>query len=153
MRSWTPRRPSSAVEERLFGREVEPAPRRHASRERLAGWGWLAPVACVFVLVLQLATPDGHERPLAGGQSTTTLGDGSSNSLLLAYAFLENELFEDVNVNAWRARTLQADAHDWANSAMNNVNGETFKSTNWTTAPSSMRNLPVFLTLTNGLIQ
>ena len=50
-------------------------------------------------------------------------------------------------------RTLTAFVPAWANSAMNNVNGETFESTNWTTAPSPMRTLPVFLTLTNGLIQ
>lgn len=40
-----------------------------------------------------------------------------------------------------------------SHSALNHVHAEFFDSTNWTVDPSPMRALPVFLTLTNGLIQ
>ncbi|HAV62181.1 MAG TPA: hypothetical protein DCY13_07425 [Verrucomicrobiales bacterium] len=130
MRSWTPRRPSPALEERLFGevkRAAAEAPAADCSR--LPGWGWLAPVACAFVLALQLAPPLTSPRFPTGDGTTAAVHAGSGGHALLAYA------------------------PGWANSAMNNVNGETFESTNWTAPPSPMRTLPVFLTLTNGLIQ
>jgi hypothetical protein len=130
MRSWTPRRPSPALEERLFAPEASVGTSRSPDRARLPGWGWLAPVACVFVLALQIAAPDAAKR--LANHRPTSLPPGSESrdgQLLAAYS------------------------PAWANSAMNNVNGETFESTNWTTAPSPMRTLPVFLTLTNGLIQ
>lgn len=130
MRSWTPRRPSPALEARLFGAARSPSTTAGDPPRRWPGWGWLAPVACVFVLALQLGTPkDG--KPLAGGEVR-----GPALALL-----------NPSN------RMVTAFVPAWANSAMNNVNGETFESTNWTTAPSPMRTLPVFLTLTNGLIQ
>jgi hypothetical protein len=84
----------------------------------------------VLVLALQLAVPD-RRKPLVGADRASSV---------LAYLNASNQ-------------TLTAFPPGWANSAMNNVNGETFESTNWTTAPSPMRTLPVFLTLTNGLIQ
>lgn len=130
MRSWTPRRPSPALEAHLFGGTPERSAGDRERSRRLPGWGWLAPVACVFVLALQLVLPEG-DKPLA---------DGDRAAAMLAFMNPSN-------------RTLAAYAPGWANSAMNNVNGETFESTNWTTAPSPMRTLPVFLTLTNGLIQ
>lgn len=130
MRSWTPRRPSPALEARIFGAARQPQPVPEESGRRVPGWGWLAPVACVLVLALQLAIPGGR-KPLM---------DGDRASSVLAYLNPSNQ-------------TLTAFAPGWANSAMNNVNGETFESTNWTTAPSPMRTLPAFLTLTNGLIQ
>jgi len=126
MRSWTPRRPSPGLEARIFG-PTAGNPTTEA-RGRLPGWGWLAPVACAFVLLLQLAVPDWDESRSREGAASLELA-GLSN------------------------RTLTAFAPGWANAAMNNINGETFESTNWTTAPSPMRTLPVFLTLTNGLIQ
>ncbi len=130
MRSWTPRRPSPALEERIFHAPRQPQPDPAERGRQVSGWGWLAPVACVLVLALQLAVPGGR-KPLVSGDRTSSV---------LAYLSPSNQ-------------TLTAFAPGWANSAMNNVNGETFESTNWTTAPSPMRTLPVFLTLTNGLIQ
>lgn len=130
MRSWTPRRPSPALEVRLFGASRTANPAREAQSRRLPGWGWLAPVACVFIVVLQLVAPEDGAR-LAGGNRATPV---------FATLSLSN-------------RTLVTLAPGWTHSARNNVHGETFESTNWTTAPSSMRSLPVFLTLTNGLIQ
>lgn len=129
MRSWTPRRPSPALEQRLFGREASRSAGRHPSERRLPGWGWLAPVACVFALALQLVTPDAGPQP---------------NSALITTASLVS--------GGWGSQTLLSYARA-ATKALTNVNDETFKSTNWTTAPSSMRNLPVFLIITNGLIQ
>ncbi len=130
MRSWTPRRPSPELEAPMFANASPERPAGEPANRHLPGWGWLAPVACVFVLALQLVLPGGDQR-LPGGESASSV---------LAYLSPSN-------------RTLTAFAPGWANSAMNNVNGETFESTNWTTAPSPMRTLPVFLTLTNGLIQ
>jgi len=130
MRCWTPRRPSPALEARIFAATRDERPAAEKQERHLPGWGWLAPVACVLVLALQLVI-SGGDKPLASDRGATSV---------LAFLNPSN-------------RTLTAFAPSWANSAMNNVNGETFESTNWTTAPSPMRTLPVFLTLTNGLIQ
>jgi hypothetical protein len=121
MRSWTPRRPSPALEARLFA---------GAPARRRPGWGWLAPVACVFVLALQLA----------GSGASRSLAPGGLAPAGLAGLSLSNH-------------SLTAYAPGWAHSFQNGVSRETFESTNWTTAPSPMRTLPAFLTLTNGLIQ
>lgn len=130
MRSWTPRRLSPALEQQLFDAAGGSRAGVSSGPRRLLRWGWLAPVACVLVLALQLATPDSDNRSSSGSRTNiASLSLGLSNLTLLAYA------------------------PAWANNSMNNVNGETFKSTNWTTAPSSMRNLPVIPTMTNGLFQ
>jgi anti-sigma-K factor RskA len=129
MRSWTPRRPSPALEARLFGASSV-APAGSGARRQLAGWGWLAPAACVAVLALQLALPVAQKQ----------LAESGGAGPVLASAGLSNQ-------------TLAAFAPGWAHSARNHISGETFESTNWTTAPSPMRTLPAFLTLTNGLMQ
>ena len=129
MPSWTPRRPSPGLEGRIFGEPAEyPADARPAG-PRL-GWGWLAPVACGFILALQLT----------GTLTVNTETDARPETVSKTYAGLSNQ-------------TFAAFTPPWAHSARNNVHGETFESTNWTPAPSPMRTLPVFLTLTNGLIQ
>jgi len=130
MRSWTPRHPAPALEQRIFGTTHNRQPNREEPARHVPGWGWLAPVACVLVLALQLVVPGGS-KPLVGSDRASSV---------LAFLSPSNQ-------------TLTAFAPGWANSTMNNINGETFESTNWTTAPSPMRTLPVFLTLTNGLIQ
>jgi hypothetical protein len=96
---------------------------------RLPGWGWLAPVACLFVLALQLGTPDSSDRLPRGNMPATFASLSFSNQILTAYA------------------------PGWMHSNHNGPIRETFESTNWTTAPSPMRTLPVALSLTNGLIQ
>lgn len=93
-------------------------------------WSWLAPAACVGLLMLQLSLPVAQKQLADSG--------GAGSGLALA---------------GWSNQTLAAFAPGWAHSARNHIPGETFESTNWTTAPSPMRTLPAFLTLTNGLIQ
>jgi hypothetical protein len=90
------------------------------------------PVACSFALALQLVVSESNQALVQGERPAASF-----------------------NLAGLGNRPLTAFAPAWANSAMNNVNGETFESTNWTTDPSPMRALPVsvFLTLTNGLIQ
>ncbi len=129
MRSWIPRRPSPELEARLFG-GANVAPAGASARRQLPGWSWLAPAACVGLLALQLALPVAQKQLAERGEA----GPG------LAQAGLSNQ-------------TLAAFAPGWAHSARNHIPGETFESTNWTTAPSPMRTLPAFLTLTNGLMQ
>lgn len=129
MRSWTPRRPSPELEARLFGAATV-APAGSNARRHLPGWSWLAPAACVGALALQLSLPVAQKQ----------LAESGGAGPVLAQAGLSNQ-------------TLAAFAPGWSHSARNHIPGETFESTNWTTAPSPMRTLPAFLTLTNGLIQ
>jgi len=129
MRSWTPRRPSPELEARLFG-AANVAPAGASARRQLPDWSWLAPAACVGVLALQLALPVAQKQWAESGGA----GPG------LAQAGLSNQ-------------PLAAFAPGWAHSARNHLPEATFESTNWMAAPSSMRTLPAFLTLTNGLIQ
>jgi len=91
-------------------------------------WGWLAPVAAVFVVVFQLAvhSPGGRFDfpPLpATAFATTSL----SNIQLSAYT------------------------PGWAHSDRNGPIRDTFEWTNTTVAPSTMRTLPVMLSMTNSL--
>lgn len=130
MRFWTPRRPSPELEARLFGASNVAPAGPSGTRRHLPGWRWLAPVACVVLLALQVSLPVAQKQ----------LTESGGAEPVLASAGLSNQ-------------TLAAFAPGWAHSARNHIPGETFESTNWTTAPSPMRTLPAFLTLTNGLIQ
>lgn len=150
MRSWTPRQPSPELEEKLFNPPRSTvAPRERSAR--LPRWGWVAPVACAFVLALQLTAPDEHGRINAGTNVASLAGSDSSNALWFAFASMSKGLVDDFKFEDYGSRAVKTDARNWANCSMNNVNGETFKSTNWTITLSSMRTLPVALTLTNGL--
>lgn len=127
MKSWTPRRPSPALEHRLFEQPSETGgPATTGRWHRVL----LVPAACALLLLLQ--TPfTGPDRTLLGRASDGTNAlSGPGRNLALARA-----------------------TPRLANSSLNHVHAEIFDSTNWTVDPSPMRALPVFLTLTNGLIR
>jgi hypothetical protein len=127
LRSWTPRRPSGKLKQRIFeapagataGAEAESSGRWLRS----GGWAWLCPaVACLIVAVAMT-----ERTPLAGPVNT-----GATNALFASLA-LSNQL-----INAAQTNTATHDHNHW--------HVATFVSTKGGRSLSSMGSLPVFNT-------
>jgi hypothetical protein len=79
LKSWTPRAPSPALRERLFGVPAAvPAPRR-------AVLGWLAPVSALVMATLVLWAPRGERLPLSAGAPGPVMAMTLSNETMAAY--------------------------------------------------------------------
>ena len=95
---------------------------------QLPRWGWLAPAASVCVILVQLAVHrPGPNFPSAAVSPATFATTSLSNQDLSAYA------------------------PGWVHSDRNGPIRDTFEWTNTTVAPSTMRTLPVMLSMTNSL--
>lgn len=123
IQSWKPRRPSPGLERKIFGSRSGAAPALHWSPG-----DWLAPAASLCVVVAQLA----FNRPVAG-ISASVLSPAMFTALSLSH------------------QDLSSYTPGWIHSEHNGPVRETFEWTNRTSAPSTVRTLPVMLSMTNSL--
>lgn len=81
LRSWTPRRPSESIRERLF-REGQGETVREGSPMR---WGWLAPATAVLVAGTVLLSQHGNRPVPASASPAPIVAMLMSNQSVLAY--------------------------------------------------------------------
>jgi hypothetical protein len=126
LRSWTPRRPSPELRERIFS--VEAAPQK--SRIPLRSWNWLAP-ATVCALSLMV---------VFGGRPHSQFNLGSGDT---------NLFFASITMNGMTSNDVGSTQADFAlsksdlNLEQNVWRTASFDSTNLAQTRSSMGSLPV----------
>jgi len=105
LRSWTPRRPSTRLEQRLFGVRAAAAPVHGHSLAMRSPWVWLAPAVCGLLLMLAILA--GRSLPVAATAHAVALNTPPGSDAAV-YCAMDTSSRENV----WTVATF-----DWTKGA------------------------------------
>lgn len=123
MREWKPRKPTTRLARRLFGRrELPPATLRRAEF-----WSWLAPVATCALTVLVVVGSANHREAVLEGSAEPGLSQGFSTELgwsNMPQAMRLSRMDANVQWNVCPELALPARTEEEGTPAMAGANGE-----------------------------